>query len=158
MDNRKSFDTISLNIMSDQLAADLHKALPPRIEAKLRSWFRRQGARLRFKGVKDKTDWADQVASAITQKMEEALSVQSLQKNQMMARVHDNGVVKLDFGADVPDSIKKAAIGWAKRKGLKPIEASLAKSKNSTYSVTYHPQVPSQARGDLLAQYVWEIS
>lgn len=156
--DKKSFDTASLEIMSEKLAEDLHKALPPHLAAKMRAWFRQQGARLRFKGVKDKQAWGNQAVNAITQKMEEVMAVQSLRKNQMMARIHNDGCVKLDFGAEVPEPIRKAAIDWAKRKGLKPVEASLAKSKDAVYSVSYSVGNSQPAHRELLAQYVWEIS
>lgn len=76
-----------------------------------------------------------------------------------MARVHSDGIVKLDFGAEVPQSIKKAAIDWAKRKGLKPIEANLSKSNSSISSVVYTKSTDSnETSQELLAQYIWEIS
>lgn len=54
-----------------------------------------------------------------------------LAKNEMRCSEYENGCIKLDFGSDVSDDIKKAAIHWAKKRGLSPIEASLAKSVDS---------------------------
>lgn len=55
-----------------------------------------------------------------------------LAKNEMRCSEYENGCIKLDFGSDVPDDIKKAAIQWAKKRGLSPVEASLSKSANSS--------------------------
>lgn len=131
---------------------DLIKGLPPRIASRLKYWFHRQGRRVHIWGGKN-------VGQLIAHKMEEAMALKELRKNQFMARVHSDGIVKLDFGAEVPQSIKKAAIDWAKRKGLKPIEANLSKSNSSISSVVYTKSTDSnETSQELLAQYIWEIS
>lgn len=130
---------------------ELNKTLPPHIMNKLKYWFHRQGRRVRIWGP-------GRTAQMIAQKIEEAMALKDLRKNQFMARVHADGIVKLDFGAEVPESIKKAALEWAKRKGLKPIEANLSKSDTVSSSVTYKSKGKHGQSDALIAQYVWEVS
>lgn len=54
--------------------------------------------------------------------------VGSLRKSQVGVTVHDNGSLRLDFPGDLPENVKDMAMRWAKKRGLKPIEASLAKN------------------------------
>lgn len=148
--DRKNIDDLALSIMREAAGQDLSKALPPRIAYRLRHWFQRQGRRVKMGDAKA-------VAAQVAQKMEAAMVLKELKKNQFMARVHDDGIVKMDFGADVPEQVRKAAMSWAKRRGLKPVEASLVKKENGPYSITYAPPAAVQAGSSLLAQYVWEI-
>lgn len=148
---KKNIDDLTLSIMQEAVGQDLNKALPPRIAYRLRQWFKRQGRRVHLSDPK-------RVAAQIAQKMEEAMVLKELKKNQFMARVHEDGVVKMDFGAAVPEQVRKAAMSWAKRRGLKPVEASLVKTENGPYSVTYAGASAPSADSQLLAQYVWEIS
>lgn len=150
VNDRKDIDDLTLQIAGQSVADDLRKALPPRIAYRLRHWLRQQGRAGRLKDPR-------RVVQQVTQKMEQVLSVKSLKKNQFMARVHGDGIVKMDFGAEVPEHVRKAAMSWAKRRGLKPIESSLAKSQSSTFSVTYASTNRSKASAELVAQYVWEI-
>ena len=66
-----------------------------------------------------------------------AFNVASLQKNELMATVFDSGAIKFDFGPDVPEEVKEAAMMWAKRRGLEATEASLNKSANSFNYVVF---------------------
>jgi hypothetical protein len=149
---RKNIDELTVEIMEGEVGDSLDKAMSPRIANKLKYWFHKQGRRVRIWGQQN-------TGQMVAQKIEEAMALKELRKNQFMARVHSDGVVKMDFGSEIPQSIKKAAMDWAKRKGLKPVEASLAKADSSSSSVTYMPNSGqySPSHG-LLAQYVWEVS
>ncbi len=59
-----------------------------------------------------------------------------LAKNEARFSAYENGSVRLDFGEDVPENVKKAAISWAKNRGLSAVEASMMKSiKSSEYVI-----------------------
>jgi hypothetical protein len=68
------------------------------------------------------------MSQMVHNKFERASALESLLKNEVMVAAFDDGDLRFDFGAKVPEKIKKAAIEWAKKRGLRPVEASLAKS------------------------------
>lgn len=149
--DRKNIDDLTVEIMNQQVADDLRKALPPRLAYRLRHWFQQQGRRVRLSGTR-------KVAQQVAQKIEQAMALKELKKNQFMARVHDDGVVRLDFGAAVPEPVRKAAMDWAKRKGLKPVESSLAKNIDSVFSITYATGRSPDPASQIVSQHVWEIA
>lgn len=115
--------------------ADLSKGMPPKLKYKFSKWLRslsggedKQMDRRRFK---------DTVKQEIIDKTAEALAKKNLRKNEVMCSAYTDGAIKFDFGSDISDSTKEAAIQWAKKRGLNPLESSLAKSRNSTESVTF---------------------
>lgn len=55
----------------------------------------------------------------------------------MRTEFHENGMIKMEFDRNTPEHIKKAALKWAKKRGLKPVEASLNKSANSSESYIF---------------------
>lgn len=55
----------------------------------------------------------------------------------MKAEFHENGMIKMEFDRNTPEHIRKAALKWAKKRGLKPVEAGLNKSANSIESYTF---------------------
>lgn len=120
-------DQAALELATSDNLDNMFKALPPKLAYRFRRWAQQHQ---RHPKVAPK-----RIAQVLAQKIEEAQALQSLAKNEVMTSVYDNGLVKLDFGAAVPEAIKKAAMAWAKRKGLKPIEASLNKSQNSPESL-----------------------
>jgi hypothetical protein len=70
----------------------------------------------------------EEMKQMVHQKFEHAVIVENLAKGAAVASVFDNGDLRFDFGASVPDRVKKAAIEWAKKRGFSPTEASLAKN------------------------------
>ena len=60
-----------------------------------------------------------------------------LQKNEVAAYEYDNGLIHLDFGEEVPEDVKQAAIRWAKKRKLNIVEASLRKSISSRSSIVF---------------------
>ena len=57
---------------------------------------------------------------------------QPLAKSDYQIAKYGNGDLRLDFGPEVPESVKKKALEWAKRRNLKVKEASLGKSSDAT--------------------------
>lgn len=133
----KDIDTLSLELTEEMLS----KALPPKILYRFRKWMRTK----RPKSVHD----------ALALKSEEKIhTIADLAKNETMASFFESGHIKMDFGSAVPEKVKKAALEWAKRKGLKAIEASLAKSANSPSSVTFSSS-DSYELGQCARQIKW---
>ncbi|HSV26693.1 MAG TPA: hypothetical protein VLH60_02265, partial [Sedimentisphaerales bacterium] len=119
---------LALEIGQTFKAEPLRKYLPPSLAYRIRKWLQRTGTRATSK---------KQLAQLLTQKFEEYVAVSQLKKNEALASVYDGGVVKMDFGPEVDDKLRKAALQWAKKRGLKPVEASLKKSAGSTSYVLY---------------------
>jgi hypothetical protein len=88
----------------------------------------------------------DEVTAAIKAEVASQMASTTLAKNEVMASAFDNGSVKMDFGAEVPESVKKAALKWAENRGLAPLEASLKKNANSSTSVLFGTQNPAKAK------------
>ena len=59
-----------------------------------------------------------------------------LQKSEYQITKSDKEL-KLEFGTEVPADLREKALSWARRKGLKIVEASLAKSEDATSYVIY---------------------
>lgn len=111
--------------------------LPPKLRYKLKKWLK--SLRSAETGVKqnDQRHLMQTVKSELISKIKESMEIEELAKNEVMASAFNDGSVKMDFGSDVPDEIKKAALKWAKDRGLKPTEASLAKNLQSATSVIF---------------------
>lgn len=74
---------------------------------------------------------ADEMVKMITEEYGSPLA-----KNEARFSAYENGSVRMDFGEQVPENVKKAAITWAKTRGLSAIEASMMKSmKSSEYVI-----------------------
>lgn len=110
--------------------AELKKGLPPKLRYRIRRWL------LKLKGQGMGSAQAKQF---ITQKFEEEFAVRSLSKNETLASFYEDQVVKFDFGSDVSPEVRKAALSWAKKRGLKPVEASLTKSSASHSQIVVAP-------------------
>lgn len=123
----------------------IKKALPPKLQYRVRAWLRSLGIR----GVP-----RAKAKQFITQKFEEEVAVRSLAKNETMASFYEDKVVKFDFGAEVPDRVKKAALSWAKKRGLKAVEASLSKSTSSSGQLVV---APNDTSVDLMAKCLRRI-
>jgi hypothetical protein len=90
-------------------------------------------------GVKqmNRTHIRETIKSEMKSKILQATDVESLGKNEIMASSFSDGSIKLDFGSEVPEKVKAAAMVWAKKRGLSPVESSLAKSISTTSSVMF---------------------
>lgn len=122
-----TFDLIKT--MSDN-RTDLQKMLPPKLKYRIRHWLRSLG----LKGVPPQ-----KARQMITQKIEEELHVRSLEKNEALASFYEDKVVKFDFGSGVSPEAKKAALAWAKKRGMRPVEATLAKSNGASAQLVVAP-------------------
>jgi hypothetical protein len=125
--DQMTFDLIKT--MSEN-RSDLQKKLPPKLRYRIRHWLKTLG----LKGVSPQR--AKQI---ITQKFEEEVAVRSLAKNEALASFYEDQVVKFDFGSGVSPAARKAAIKWAKKRGLRPVEASLAKSAANSSQLVVAP-------------------
>lgn len=130
----KNIDQLTLEIASSVTGEILYKGMPPLVAARFRSWIRS----LRGKN----SGMMSAVQNAVVEKIESNVTIQSLQKNEVMASAYKDGVVRLDFGSDVPEKVKKAAISWAKKRGLKAIEMSLTKSDTSNSFMIFAKDQP----------------
>jgi hypothetical protein len=73
-----------------------------------------------------------------TYKSEEVLDLaQPLAKNEYETSVNEAGEMKFEFGPEVPELVKKRAMEWAKKRGLKAKEASLSKSVTGTEWIVF---------------------
>ena len=125
-----NIDDLSVELSQEIALENLEKKLPPKLMYRYRRWMRRmhpQTGPYHF-GV---------VNQAMTQKMEDIEAGSDLAKNEAMASFYDNGIVKMDFGPDVDPKVKEAALKWAKRRGLNPVEASLNKGADSFQSAVF---------------------
>ena len=68
------------------------------------------------------------------------------------ATVYDSGAVRLEFGPEVSEELKQRAVKWAQKRGLKPVEASMAKSDGSRQSITFGKKV-ERSYGQVVAQF-----
>jgi hypothetical protein len=117
----KDIDQVSAELTEELLA----KALPPKLLYRYRSWMRRMRPR------------TTQDVLSLT----EIQPIENLKKNEAQATFFDSGHIKIDFGPNVPEKVKKAALEWAKRKGLKAVESSLTKSATASQSVLYSANI-----------------
>jgi len=110
--------------------------LPPKLKYKLQKWLKSLRAETGVKQM-DQRRRVETVKSELTAKVLEAMEIKELKKNEVMASAYSDGSVKMDFGSDVPSETKKAAMKWAKKRGLIPVEASLAKNVHSATTIFF---------------------
>lgn len=115
--------------LADALArrSDIAKALPPKLYYRMRAWRRKMRPSVPY----------HQLEQMVARKYEDELAASGLAKHEGMATSYSSGELRLDFGSDVSDQVKKRAITWAQRRGLKPVEASLAKSGSAGSSMLF---------------------
>jgi hypothetical protein len=145
-------DSLSLEMAESMIEGEgLSKAIPPKLYYRLRAWLRHM-----HPTNMPREELKQKVTAAIAEKMEELTALNQLKKNEFMASLYDSGTVKLDFGSDVPEEVKKAAMGWAKRKGLRPIEASLNKSAGTVNTMVYSSS-ENTLSGRCVKRLKWEL-
>lgn len=130
-----NIDEISAQLTRELCVEYLEKALPPKMLYRLRLSLKKLQPRSPVEAKK--------IEKILNTKLEDYYAIGTLQKNEAMASLYDNGLIKMDFGPNVSEKLKKAAMLWAKRRGLKPVEATLAKSSDAVYSVTFTPKTVS---------------
>jgi hypothetical protein len=122
------FDKLTIELTESLAYSQISKAaMPPRLYYRLRSFLNK------IKGKAPITH----VAQAMARKYEQQIAAQNLSKNECMASFFDSGELRFDFGSSVPEKVKKSAMAWAKKRGLKAVEASLAKNDGSSSYVRF---------------------
>lgn len=137
----KEIDKLTLDLVQDQIeVAELAKAIPPKLRYALRRWVEKYSA--------TKPKAMPKVKEMLTAKFEEKRDLETLAKSDVMVSTFDNGGIRMDFGSAVPEKIKKAALEWAKKRGLRAIEESMAKSSDgaNTTSVIFNQRVDGALR------------
>lgn len=130
--------------MSIELAKEfnvdpLEKTLPPKIKYRYYKWLQR------FKMQNPQISSA-KISQAIHKAIKDIESIKSLKKHQAAASFFDDGTVRLDFGSKVDEKVKKAALDWARRRGLKTIEESINKSADAnSYKVFGKKEISEDA-------------
>jgi len=127
----------------DKMAVDLakqelSKAMPPKLRYRLKRWLMSLSGKGNVSQM-NRTHIRDTVKNEITSAVLKSMGVESLGKNEVMASTYSDGAIKFDFGSEVPEKVKAAAMLWAKKRGLNPIESSLAKSVATASSVLFAP-------------------
>jgi hypothetical protein len=122
-----NIDDLSLELTREIALENVEKALPPKLLYRFRRWMRMHGGRVP----------SAHLQHLVTEKFEEISNLANLQKNEAAVSMFDNGIVKMDFGSDVDPKVKDAALKWARRRGLTPVEASLNKSANIPQSFVF---------------------
>lgn len=121
-------DSMSIEIAQSMQMSPIEKALPPKLRYQYYKWLKR------YKTANPHVEQAS-IDSAVAKAMKD-LPHLALSKHQAGASFFDDGTVRFDFGSQVNDKVKKAALDWARRRGLKTLEESVNKSADSnSYTV-----------------------
>lgn len=147
----KDIDTLSIELTKAAFNSD---KLPLKLRYRIQKWL---AGLQRGQGHKDQVQKTEmikiikqQLINSIQQVNEPALA-----KNEVMASTYSDGSLKLDFGSGIPAHVKKAALNWAKRRGLKPVEASLDKAVATASFVVLSKSALSG--GECLSKVKWAI-
>jgi hypothetical protein len=125
-------DSFSTELTQELAFSPLEKMLPPRLRYRYYKWLK-QFRNMQTPGrvpVKE-------VHKSVNRAFEHISALKELKKNEVMTSFYDNGAIRMDFGGDVDQKVKDAAMRWAKKKGLRASEASLDKSDGSPSYTVY---------------------
>lgn len=147
-----NIDDLSTELSKEIALENLEKKLPPKLLYRFRKWMRRMRPRA---GTVMPTEKFEQLVSSQFSEIEE---VSNLAKNEAMASFYDNGIVKMDFGAEVNPKVREAALKWAKKKGLNAIEASLNKSSDKPSSFVFSSVEEFSEFGSCVKRLRWQTS
>lgn len=124
-------DTLSAEMTHEMAFSKLEKMLPPKLRYRFYKWLKQFG-RHAAPTVKPQ-----QAKDAVHKAINHLRSIRELKKNEIMTSVYDNGLVRMDFGGDIDKKVKDAAMSWAKKRGLKAVEASMEKSDGASSHVIF---------------------
>jgi hypothetical protein len=142
-------DKLTIDLTESLAYSELSKAaIPPRLYYRLRAFLNR---------TRSKQLPIAQAAQAMARKYEQEVTAKNLSKNECMASFFDSGELRFDFGAEVPEKVKKAAMLWAKKRGLKAVEASLTKSDGSNSYVRFSLTDDMSADSKCLKRMRWNF-
>lgn len=65
------------------------------------------------------------------------LHMSEIKKHDTQVSFYKSDAVRMDFGAGVDVNTKKMAMEWAKKKGLKVVDETLAKSANGIHTIIF---------------------
>jgi len=114
-------DSLSAEITQELAMSPLEKALPPKLRYRFYKWLKQY----RHLPAPKQNNMVNKTINAAFEHMK---AIKELKKNECMVSAFQNGAIRMDFGEEIDPKIKKAAMQWAKKKGLKTIEASLEKN------------------------------
>jgi hypothetical protein len=132
-------DTLSTEITQELAISPLEKALPPKLRYRFYKWLRQYG------GPRPIVKPA-RVQKAIESAFAQIEAIKELKKHEVMTSFYDSGHIRMDFGGDVSEKVKEAAIKWAKKRGLKTSEASVNKSAHAQSYIIF-AQPSAQPKG-----------
>ena len=147
---RFDIDELSTELSKEIAFERIEKALPPKLLYRWRNWMRRMRTQM------PEPVAAEKFEQAVNDKFDELVSIKTLAKNEAQASFYENGIVKMDFGSDIDPKVKEAAMRWAKKKGLKAIEANLQKSIGEPITVMFAADGSTQ-RGQLVKCLRWSV-
>jgi hypothetical protein len=128
--------------------------LPPKLKSKFHAWMKHlMSTKINTLEPAKKHEIYQEFRDLLVKRLTENAP---LAKNEIGVTTHKNGVVKMEFGADVPEDVKKAALSWAKRRGLSPVDMKLAKSQNSPASHMFASGL-STSPDAIIDQYRWSF-
>jgi hypothetical protein len=145
----KEINQLALDVSNDLVTETLAKGLPPKLLYRLRALAHKYGWKVPHKQIQNV------MTNALTQKMEELNNLKSLKKNEVMASIYSNKTLKMDFGSEVSEEVKKKAMDWCAKKGLKVVEASMSKSENGNSYVVFK-EGTSNEMDELVEVIRWE--
>lgn len=143
----------------DELSMELAKnfnynKLPAKLRYKLRHWLRSVSTPVSF-STNQRRAIQSAIKSEIVSQILNRDESSELKKNEMMASSYSDGTLKLDFGHEVPEKVKKAALNWAKKRGLKVVELSLNKSENVASSMILASENVESVEKECLKRIRW---
>lgn len=129
-------DSLSAELSHDLAFSKLEKALPPKLRYRFYKWLKQHGSHAKAPVA------PEQVKAVVQKAMNHMKDVRDLKKNEVMTSVYGNGMIRMDFGGDISKGVKDAAMSWAKKRGLKAMEASVSKSAGSNSHVIFGKDTP----------------
>ena len=120
--------------MLNEMMDSLFKREAPIVARMRRKLLRQAGlSASKRKSLKQKDEHLDEAyKSEVVSNLEQPLA-----KNEYEVTQFGNGEFKMEFGPEVPELVKKRAMEWAKKRGLKTKEMSLGKSSKTNSWVIF---------------------
>lgn len=129
-------DTLSAELSHDLAFSRLEKALPPKLRYRFYKWLKQHGQHAKVPVA------PEQVKAVVQKAYNHVKDIRELKKNEVMTSIYDNGCIRMDFGGDIDKKVKDAAMSWAKKRGLKAMEASVSKSAGANSHIIFSKNAP----------------
>jgi len=134
-------DTLSAELTRELAFSPLEKALPPKLRYRFYKWLKQ------YSGRGPKVLPAKQVKETVEKAYTHMSAIKELKKNEVLTSIYDNGHIRMDFGGNVDQKVKDAAMKWAKRRGLRATEASIEKSAAGSPTYVVFGNESAQPKG-----------